>query len=407
MSSPSSPDAPSSARRYLCSSWELMPSCILGFMVWVHFKAPQKFRTSSEALGPADEYSARVDIEMDSPGPSHIIRSIPLKAKSGTARVHAPKDLQVAHSCTVLDSFSVTPDELCLRVAEEQGVVLSFKAQSNRNLLTVLVLPSGPQYEVTLKGEVVPFDSGYPAAPSAPVCGPSLTSDIPPILSNKQFVAWGGVTLGRAVQQKLVLRNNSTSTTQQLRLLIRGQDQDCFQLQSLFSPEECLTHHGELSIRPREDVSVHLLFAPTRVACMLAKLEIKQSGVRSSQPGVKFIIPLSGYGGTSNIVLEDQRKHGDGYVATLPDVAVGCVSKVCLCVRNTGSRAAFVKAVAFSDIQSRSIMHSSAMSLAPSQFVLKERTQEVMDYGNISTSSPLATVCLFCGDEVSRQQYRR
>lgn len=30
--------------------------------------------------------------------------------------------------------------------------------------------------------------------------------------------------------QKLILRNNSTSTTQHLRLLIRGQDQDCFQV---------------------------------------------------------------------------------------------------------------------------------------------------------------------------------
>lgn len=63
------------------------------------------------------------------------------------------------------------------------------------SLLTVLVLPSGPQYEVTLKGEAVFSDSGNPAPPSAP----ALTSDVPPILSNKQFVAWGGVTLGRAV----------------------------------------------------------------------------------------------------------------------------------------------------------------------------------------------------------------
>lgn len=30
--------------------------------------------------------------------------------------------------------------------------------------------------------------------------------------------------------QKLTLRNNCTSTTQHLRLLIRGQDQDCFQV---------------------------------------------------------------------------------------------------------------------------------------------------------------------------------
>lgn len=60
----------------------------------------------------------------------------------------------------------------------------------------------------------------------------------------------------------------------------------------MFSPEERLTRHGELSIRPKEDVTVHLLFAPTRVACMLAKLEIKQSAVRPSQPGVKFSVRM-------------------------------------------------------------------------------------------------------------------
>ncbi|XP_047188931.1 centrosomal protein of 192 kDa isoform X1 [Scophthalmus maximus] len=417
-------------------------------MVWVHFKAPQKYTCSGE-LGPPDEYIARVDIELDSPGPSRVICSVPLSARSGTARVHAPKDLQTLSLSAPLGtsskqmlplknagnidvqlklkssddegSFSVTPDELFLRVGEEQEVTVSFKAQASRkcreSLLTILVLPSGPQYEVTLTGAVAPEDSGKPAVPSAAVFGAGLTKDIPPILSNKQFIAWGGVTLGRAVQQKLVLRNNSTSATQQLRLLIRGQDQDCFQLQSMFSPEERLTRHGELSIRPREDVTVHLLFAPTRVASMLAKLEIKQSGVRPSQPGVKFTIPLSGYGGTSNIILEDQRKQADSYLAMLTDVAVGRVSKVCLCVRNTGSRAAFIKAMAFSDVQTRSVLQPSVISLAPSQFVLKERTQEVITVLMKSTqreqslcqsaNALLATICLFCGDEVSRQQYRR
>ncbi|KAM3614616.1 uncharacterized protein V6R79_016875 [Siganus canaliculatus] len=417
------------------------------FMVWIHFKAPQKYGVFSGELGLADEYSARVDIEVDSPGPSHVIRSIPLRARSGTARVHAPKDLQTVclsaplgkssqqmlplknagnidvqlklKNSDTVDAFSVTPDELSLRVGEEKAIVVSFKAvgKKSQSLLTILVLPSGPQYEVTLKGDVVSEDSGKPSIPSAAALGPGVAGDVPPILSNKQFVAWGGVTLGRAVQQKLVLRNNSLTATQQLRLLIRGQDQDCFQLQSLFSPEERLTRHGELSIRPKEDVTVHLLFAPTRVACMLAKLEIKQSGVRPSQPGVKFTIPLSGYGGTSNIILEDQRKHTDGYMATMTDITVGRVSKVCLCVRNTGSRSAFIKAMAFSDVQTRSVMEPSVISVAPSQFVLKERTQEVITVLMKSTqreqtlcqsaSALLATVCLFCGDEVSRQQYRR
>ncbi|XP_016423165.1 centrosomal protein of 192 kDa-like [Sinocyclocheilus rhinocerous] len=412
------------------------------FLVWVHFSAPQKYISSSGELGPADEYSARVDIEVDSPGPSHVIQSVALRARSGTPRVHAPKDLQTvclqapfgqtdkqtlplknAGNIDVLlrlkstdgDScFTVRPEELILKAGEEQGVVVSFTAQKLReSMLTILVLPSGPQYEVMLKGEVVQGVSGKIVSLPAVLS----QAEVPPILSNKQFMAWGGVTLGRAVQQKLVLRNNSPTTSQQLGLLIRGQDQDCFQLQSSFGPDERLTHNRELSIKPKEDVTVHLLFAPTRVASMLAKLEIKQSAARASQPGVKFTIPLSGYGGTSNVILEELRKCSDGYVATLSGVQAGRVCKLCVCVRNTGSRAAFVKAVPYSSLQNRAVMDSTIISLSPSQFVLKERTQEVITIAMKATrreqalcqsgAALLATVCLFCGDEVSRQQFRK
>ncbi|KAK3551397.1 hypothetical protein QTP70_016635 [Hemibagrus guttatus] len=415
------------------------------FMVWVHFNAPQRFSAKLGELGPPDEFSARVDIEVDNPGPSRVIQSVALRARSGIARVHAPKDLQTVCLQTPLgksasqtlplknagnidvqlrlksndgdNCFTVKPEELLLRTGEEQEVVVTFTAQNNRKykecLLTILVLPSGPQYEVVLKGEVVQGNSGN--VTSAQVLVPH--DEVPPILSNKQFMAWGGVTLGRAVQQKLVLRNNSPTTSQQLRLLVRGQDQDCFQLQSSFGPDERLTCSRELLIKPKEDVAVHLLFAPTRVASMLAKLEIKQSAVRPSQPGVKFTIPLSGYGGTSNVILEELRKRSDGYVATLSGIQTGRVSKLCVCIRNTGSRAAFVRAVPYSDLEKRTIMDSTVISLSPSQFILKERTQEVITVVMKASSREqalcqshtalLATICLFCGDEVSRQQFRK
>lgn len=90
-----------------------------------------------------------------------------------------------------------------------------------------------------------------------------------------------------------------------------------------------------------------------------------------------FKIPLSGYGGTSNVILEELRKRSDGYVATLSSIQTGRVSKLCVCVRNTGSRAAFVRAVPYSDLEKRTIMDSTVISLSPSQFILKERTQEV------------------------------
>ncbi|KAI1894105.1 hypothetical protein AGOR_G00112400 [Albula goreensis] len=241
------------------------------FMVWVHFHAPQKYTPTSGALGPADEYCARVDIELDSPGPSQVIRSVQLRARSGTARVHAPKDLQTVSLISMLgksskqtlplknagninvqlklkssdsdDCFLVKPEELLLQAGEEQGITVCFTPKGTRkyreSVLTILVLPSGPQYEVVLKGEVAPEEAPrrFSASPSkAAHMDMPPAGTVPPILSNKQFMAWGGVTLGRAVQQKLVLRNNSPSAAQQLRLLVRGQDQDCFQLQSTFGP---------------------------------------------------------------------------------------------------------------------------------------------------------------------------
>lgn len=62
-------------------------------------------------------------------------------------------------------------------------------------MLIILVLPGGPQYEVMVKGEVLQGVSRKLASPSAVL----QQAEVPPILSNKQFMAWGGVTLGRAV----------------------------------------------------------------------------------------------------------------------------------------------------------------------------------------------------------------
>lgn len=61
------------------------------------------------------------------------------------------------------------------------------------------------------------------------------------------------------------------------------------QLQHTFGSEERLTNNCEVRIRPKEDVNISVLFAPTRLSCMLAKLEIKQLGIRS-QPGIKFTV---------------------------------------------------------------------------------------------------------------------
>uniref|UniRef100_A0A663LUP2 Centrosomal protein 192 n=1 Tax=Athene cunicularia TaxID=194338 RepID=A0A663LUP2_ATHCN len=404
--------------------------------VWVLFHAPKK--QISDSLGPADEFFARVDVEVDSPGPSSVIKSIPLRARAGTARIHAPKDLQKIYLSTSVGStakqqlplknagnigvylkvktsgqdscFAVEPENLFLLPGEEREVTVLFfprNVTATESTLKILVLPSGPQYEVVLKGEVE-LEENRPV-PTAAGC-----SDIPPILSNKQFVAWGGVTLGASVQQKLTLRNDSPSVTQHLRLLIRGQDQDCFQLQSIFGSEERLTSNWELKIRPKEDTNIYLMFAPTRITCCFAKLEIKQLGIRS-QPGIKFTIPLSGYGGTSNITLENVKKLSDSYMVTLDGLLPARVRKASFRIRNTGSRAAYVKALCFANLQTKLVMDLPAVMISPEKFVLREGTHEVINItwnpmereeNFCKTNTLVSTICFFCGDEVARQQYR-
>ncbi|XP_032008769.1 centrosomal protein of 192 kDa isoform X8 [Hylobates moloch] len=407
-------------------------------MIWVLFHSPKKQISSSEILDSAEEFSAKVDIEVDSPNPTPVLRSVSLRARAGIARIHAPRDLQMMHFLAKVASstkqhlplknagnievyldikvpeqgshFSVDPKNLFLKPGEEHEVTVSFTPKDpeacEERILKIFVQPFGPQYEVVLKGEVISSGS-KPLSP-----GPCL--DIPSILSNKQFLAWGGVPLGRTQLQKLALRNNSASTTQHLRLLIRGQDQDCFQLQNTFGSEQRLTSNCEIRIHPKEDIFISVLFAPTRLSCMLSRLEIKQLGNRS-QPGVKFTIPLSGYGGTSNLILEGVKKLSDSYMVTVNGLVPGKESKIVFSVRNTGSRAAFVKAVGFKDSQKKVLLDPKVLRIFPDKFVLKERTQEDVtliynpsDRGiNNETATELSTVYLFGGDEISRQQYRR
>ncbi|XP_054443294.1 centrosomal protein of 192 kDa [Pteronotus mesoamericanus] len=408
-------------------------------IIWVLFHSPMKRITSSEILDSAEEFLARVDIEVDSPNPTPIIKSISLRARTGIARIHAPKDLQTMHLFASVASstkqhlplknagnidvyldikipdqgshFSVVPETLFLKPGEEDEVIVSFTPKdpraSEERILKVFVQPFGPQYEVTLKGEVVP-------SRNKPLVSGSCCSNIPSILSNKQFLAWGGVPLGRTQLQKLALRNNSTSTAQHLRLLIRGQDQDCFQLQHTFGSEERLTSNCEIKIRPKEDVNIFVLFAPTRLSCMLAKLEIKQLGIRS-QPGIKFTIPLSGYGGTSNLILEGVKKLSDSYMVTVNDLIPGKESRIVFSICNTGSRAAFVKAVGFKGSQKKVFLDPKVLRIFPDKFVLKEKTEEDVTIiynpsdrdSNHKTATELSTVYFFGGDEISRQQYRR
>ncbi|XP_030408561.1 centrosomal protein of 192 kDa isoform X7 [Gopherus evgoodei] len=372
--------APSVVNHVIHASYDGQDPEVL--VVWVLFRAPKKQISLSDILGPADEFLARVDVEVDSPGPTSVIKSIPLRARAGTARIHAPKDLQAM--CLSASVGSSAKQQLPLKNAGNIEVYLKIKTSGQDDCISVepedLFLMPGEEQEVTV------------------------------LFSPKDLKT------SSESQQKLTLRNNSPTATQHLRLLIRGQDQNCFQLRNTFGTEERLTSNQELKIRPREDSNIFLMFAPTHVACMLAKLEIKQLGIQS-QPGVKFTIPLSGYGGTSNVILENVKKLSDSYMVTLNGLLPDKFREVTFRIRNMGFRAAYVKALCFRDLQSKAVMDPKVIVVSPDKFVLKEGTQEMVtvtcnlvereEMLHKTNTSILSTICFFCGDEVSRQQYRR
>lgn len=65
---------------------------------------------------------------------------------------------------------------------------------------------------------------------------------------------------------------------------------------------------------------------------------------------------MSGYGGISNLILEDVKKLSDSYMVMVNDLISGEEYRIVFSVRNTGSRAAFVKAVSFRDSQEKFLL---------------------------------------------------
>ncbi|XP_020896171.1 uncharacterized protein LOC110235088, partial [Exaiptasia diaphana] len=82
------------------------------------------------------------------------------------------------------------------------------------------VMPDGPVYDILLRGM---------ATSEKDV--PKKESEL--LLCNKPVVCWGGVAVGNAVQQKVILKHNGSPPSKRLRLQLSVQHPD-FQLQNTF-----------------------------------------------------------------------------------------------------------------------------------------------------------------------------
>ncbi|XP_033117603.1 centrosomal protein of 192 kDa-like [Anneissia japonica] len=402
--------------------------------VWVHIKSSGKLSSSSSSsgnLGPPDVISGQLQVEFDTPEQHEYLAVLPIKGLVGIARLHAPRSLQVLefassvgqHSSRNLplknagnlrldihlsvtrakELFTMVPEKLSIEPGDDRDILVKYSPKEApsevESVLIIQVVPDGPQYEVVVRGKATPYASKS-KAPSTP-----------PILCTKQFVVWGGVPVGRALQQKMVLKNNSETQLMKLKLSIRGNTQD-FQLQSSFGQQEKLTDNRQVLLKPSEEFPVHILFAPTSEGTMQGTLVIKPNSGNT-----KFTVPLSGYGGVSSIILNGLTHVGDTYLSNIMNVTAGKIRTLSFEALNTGSRAAFVKIIPFADLKASEKLESKRISIKPNEFILqKEKLQKITLTLHLTKTDEvlccqqshlLCAVGIFYGDEITRHQFRR
>ncbi|XP_078367466.1 uncharacterized protein LOC144651409 isoform X2 [Oculina patagonica] len=393
-------------------------------VVWLLFQSQKIGLNNTSSAGPPDEYTARLDVEIDSARQGPTISSVALKALEGVVRLHTPHKLQVLNlkssvgksaSCTIpvknagnitakvklkvegdTKQFSVKPIQLRLKPEEESGVQVTFQpteASKQVESLVVLAVPNGPVYELVVKGSAIPKED-----------------DKFILLSSKPVLCWSGVALGLSQQQKVILKTSSTSPVK-LQLLIEGSHSD-FQIQPMFSSHGGSPEHPQATLEPKKELPVHVSFSPSSMGLISSSLVIKALTGKT-----KSKIPLYGCGGTSQLVLVDIRQLSEGYVTNVGEVSLGKKNSVKVVVRNSGTRAAFVKAACYSDIHSRQRYPSSHLNVHPDSFVLSERTSKavLIEYQPLekdaikcrTSVNSVAVVAFYTGDEFLRRQFKK
>ncbi|XP_074619097.1 uncharacterized protein LOC141877946 isoform X2 [Acropora palmata] len=392
-------------------------------IVLLLFQSPKIGLNSTSSTGPAEEYVARLDVEIDSAQQGPTISSVALKAIEGTVRLHTPHKLQVltlkssvgkttssvipvknAGNITARvkikiegdsQQFYVKPSQLKLIPEEESQVQVTFQPkEANKQVesLVVLAVPNGPTYELVVKGSASPKED-----------------DTFMLLSSKPVLCWSGVALGLCQHQKVALKTSST-TPVKLQILIEGNHSD-FQIQPTFSSRGTNPEQHQATLEPKKELPVHISFTPSSMGLISSSLVVKSMAGKTTSK-----IPLYGCGGTSHLVLVDIRQLSEGYVINLGEVSLGKKNSLKVVVRNSGSRAAFVKAVCYSDIHSLQQYPSTHLKVSPNSFILSERTSKtvLVDFQPLEKDAvkcrfvvnSVAVIAFYTGDEFMRRQYK-
>ncbi|XP_056016469.1 centrosomal protein of 192 kDa-like isoform X4 [Ostrea edulis] len=396
--------------------------------VWC--RPPDKRIDRALAQNPPDEMTARIDIDVDTPTANiPPLRTIDLQAIVGVARLHIPKYLemvklestvrQAARDSIALknygnielkvslsipdydDVFRVRPKQIIIPPGQESEVVVEFfplesGKKSLESVLLMNVEPDGPLYELPVLGSVVTESMKR------------QSTNI--VLSDRCFIYFGGVGVGKSLEKKFRLKNQAQYPLK-LKLEVRDKSH-VFKLRTSAIQSNSLTEIRDVIVQPLETFPIYVMYSPLSTALSSGKIIIKPYDTAD-----KFSIPVSGYGGVGKLVVEGASiADMNRYCLDMGDISLGQETGEKIIVRNVGSRPVFVKLMAYTGSHCRKDNVSSRVLVEPSEFILEqEGTKSVIIVLNPSdretslcTNSRqiISTVVAFYGDEISRQRFR-
>ncbi|XP_078489393.1 centrosomal protein of 192 kDa [Ciona intestinalis] len=387
--------------------------------IWIHFQSPMKQFASGDL---PEKVKGRIEVTLDVPVQSGqssqsqtSLDAINLQALVGVGKLHASSrphlfvfkappggnqmqkfpvknagniSVQVSFSLQENQNlFTIRPSNALLPPSGELNVSVEFhppqgEARGGKpftSLLLMMILPSGPQFEVKLTSTITHNLNPAP--------------DTPTLLTNKTRLRWGGVLIGSSSKQKLMLRKSKVDSGSKVNLKfrasIKGDDSGSFQIVTTDYGCEELCARSDMIMEPGSDKSIFISFAPCKRKMVHAKLEIKTP--IDDLPATKYTIPLTGYGGISQVTLNGLNQVDEIYELNL-DLPSFSLS-------NNGTRSAFVKILVYRDKSCQDISEDIRCSF--SCFVLQEKQMKKLSIENSNNQS--GYICIWHGDELSRQ----
>ncbi|XP_041375276.1 centrosomal protein of 192 kDa-like isoform X2 [Gigantopelta aegis] len=389
---------------------------------------------------PPERLLARLDVELDTPVRSaKLIASIILRASLGVTKLktsatsqrivlRCPADkvagdtirlrnagnisMRVELFLSIFeDMFAIEPNFVTIPAHSFALISVKFLPKKQaitayKTLLIMLTEPESQAYELQLTGEVQATLTPTPTPTPTPTRVALAASCV---LGNKTALVFGCVVIGQEKLLRTVIKNSGPSTVT-VSVAIQSESTD-FQLQEVVNSSGEALNPASVVLNPGDRSTISVRFAPSSLICCTGKIAFRHSGA-------KFSIGLSGYGGTGSIALERVSNMGGGqFMANIGTLSLGVNSVTEVVLRNTGTRAAYVKALVCSDRQGCHVLTQGNVAVEPDAFVLAPEDSKVVSIMVIPSDRELslcrvhkeviAYIYFFLGDEVLRQNYRR